>query len=128
MKTIIKNIMLSGCCMLTLVMSTGCDNFLDVRPKAEKLERDLFSTPQGFEDAIYGVYGEMQSDALYGMNLTWGINELLAQHLYCGSTAGEALGKPMRPLAMPITFWTSSKNITRNLFRFIITTKPKCSE
>ena len=93
MKTIIKNIMLSGCCMLTLVMATGCDNFLDVRPKAEKLERDLFSTPQGFEDAIYGVYGEMQSDALYGMNLTWGINELLAQHLYCGSTAGEALGK-----------------------------------
>ncbi len=93
MKTIIKNIMLSGCCMLTLVMSTGCDNFLDVRPKAEKLERDLFSTPQGFEDAIYGVYGEMQSDALYGMNLTWGINELLAQQLYCGSTAGEALCK-----------------------------------
>lgn len=73
--------------------TTACDDFLDVRPKAEKLEREQFKTARGYEDAIYGVYGEMQVNELYGMNLTWGITELLAQNLTCSSTAGGALEK-----------------------------------
>ena len=80
-------------CLALAMVSTSCDDFLDVRPKAEKLERDLFATAQGYEDAIYGVYGELYNISLYGMNLTWGINELLAQNLYCRSTAAEALSK-----------------------------------
>ncbi len=74
--------------MLTLV---SCDDFLDVRPKSEKLERDLFETPQGFEDAIYGVYSQLQTTSLYGKNLMWGVNEVLAQNLDCNSSAIEAL-------------------------------------
>ena len=34
------------------LMLTSCDDFLDVRPDSQKVESDLFSTPQGFEDAI----------------------------------------------------------------------------
>ena len=90
MNKIANKIFLLSACTLLL---TACDNFLDVRPKAEKLERELFVNARGFEDAIYGVYGGLQSKELYGMNLTWGINEVLAQNLYCGSISGVALGK-----------------------------------
>lgn len=58
---------------------TSCNDFLDVRPDSEKLEKDLFSKPAGFENAIYGVYGSMQSTNLYGKNLTWGLTDVMAQ-------------------------------------------------
>ena len=53
MNKIANKIFLLSACTLLL---TACDNFLDVRPKAEKLERELFVNARGFEDAIYGVY------------------------------------------------------------------------
>ena len=92
MNNIIKQFSIVGGLILITTLS-ACDDFLDVRPKAEKLERELFSTPEGFESAIYGVYGEMQSEPLYGKNLTWGITELMAQNLYSSSTSGTALAK-----------------------------------
>lgn len=79
-------------CVLA-VSVVSCDDFLDVRPKAEKLEKDLFKDAQGFEDAIYGVYGSLQRDTLYGMNLTWGVPEVLAQNLYSSNSSIEALSK-----------------------------------
>lgn len=59
--------------------ATSCDDFLDVRPKGEKVENDQFKNAKGFEDAIYGVYGSMGNEALYGRDLLWGITEILAQ-------------------------------------------------
>lgn len=90
MRNNLYKILLTGAVVLSM---TACDDFLDVRPKAEKLEREQFSTAKGFEDAIYGVYGEMQTTDLYGKNLTWGVTELLAQNLTSSSTAAEALEK-----------------------------------
>ena len=58
---------------------TSCNDFLDVRPKGENLEADQFKTPAGFEAAIYGVYGTMQSGSLYGMDLYWGLTDVMAQ-------------------------------------------------
>jgi hypothetical protein len=75
---------LLGCALALTV--TSCDSFLDVRPKAEKLESDLFSDETGFEDAIYGVYGMLPSTSLYGKDLTWGVPEVLAQNLYSTNT------------------------------------------
>ena len=73
--------------------ATSCDSFLDVRPKAEKIESDLFKNAKGFEDAIYGVYGSLAQTSLYGQDLLWGVPEILAQNLECGSSAMEALSK-----------------------------------
>ena len=81
-----------GCIALALSV-TSCDSFLEVRPKAEKVEEDLFSNAQGFEDAIYGVYGSMQQSSLYGRDLMWGVSEVLAQNLSCGSVMMKALAK-----------------------------------
>lgn len=84
------NIFISCLVAFTVV---SCDDFLDVRPKAEKLESDLFKNAQGFEDAIYGVYGSLQSSYLYGKNLTWGIPEVLAQNLHSTNTTIADLAK-----------------------------------
>lgn len=86
----IINILIS--CALALG-AVSCDNFLDVRPKAEKLEREMFKNAKGFEDAIYGVYGSMQSSTLYGRDLLWGVPEVLAQNLNCGSDDLEKLAQ-----------------------------------
>ena len=82
--------------LLTLALgavTTACSDFLDVRPSGEKVEGDLFDTPKGFEDAIYGVYGSMASGSLYGMDLLWGLTDVMAQDLSCNSTAMNALSK-----------------------------------
>ncbi|MBD8971556.1 MAG: hypothetical protein EGR93_08360 [Prevotella sp.] len=76
-------------------MFTSCDDFLDVRPKSEKVEDDLFKSPDGFESAIYGVYGSLQaSTALYGKDLLWGLTDCMAQdfdqnNVDAGSRAAE---------------------------------------
>lgn len=68
--------------LFAAVMFTSCDDFLDVRPKSEKVEDDLFKSPDGFESAIYGVYGSLQaSTALYGKDLLWGLTDCMAQDL-----------------------------------------------
>ena len=66
--------------LLVAAMLTSCDDFLDVRPKSEKVEDELFETADGFESAIYGVYGSLQaSTALYGKDLLWGLTDCMAQ-------------------------------------------------
>lgn len=47
----------------------GCDNWLDVKPATEVNEDDMFSTEQGFMDALYGVYVHMAKSDLYGGRL-----------------------------------------------------------
>ena len=80
-----KKIYLTLLSLLALA-TTACNDFLDVRPKGEKVENDQFETAKGFEDAIYGVYGSMTDKALYGMDMVWGIPEILGQNLRCDAT------------------------------------------
>lgn len=69
--------------LLFSISFSSCDSFLDVRPKSEKLAGDLFKNAQGYEDAIYGVYGSLQSTNLYGQYMLWGATEVMCQHLRC---------------------------------------------
>ena len=41
----------------------GCNDWLDVQPKSQVKEEDLFSSESGFRDALTGIY------ALKGRNL-----------------------------------------------------------
>ena len=66
-----------------MLLFNACDDFLDVRPKSEKVENEQFKDAQGFEDAIYGVYGELQNTYSYGRFMYWGFTEVLAQNLAC---------------------------------------------
>ncbi|MBD5180486.1 MAG: RagB/SusD family nutrient uptake outer membrane protein, partial [Bacteroidales bacterium] len=86
-----KKIYIAFVCLMGLA-TASCNDFLDVRPKGQKVENDLFDSSNGFEDAIYGVYGYMGSQPLYGMDMVWGIPELLNQNLECSSEAGTDFG------------------------------------
>lgn len=77
----------------TVLLFTSCDDFLDVRPKSEKVQEDLFKNADGFESAVYGVYGSMADGGLYGRLMTWGLTDVMAQDLNCTSTTMTALSK-----------------------------------
>ena len=72
---------------------TGCDSWLDVSPKTEVKETDLFSKESGFKTALLGVYIEMVSSNLYGGNLTMSFMDVLAQ--YYSITSEESTYMPM---------------------------------
>ena len=58
----------------------ACDDFLTVRPKSEITEKELFTTPEGVEEGIYGVYSTMAGEALYGRQASWFVPDILAQY------------------------------------------------
>lgn len=88
-----KKIYLTIIGLLALAATSSCSDFLDVHPKGEKVEDDIFENAKGFEDAIYGVYGYMGVNSLYGMDMVWGIPELMAQNLSCTSQTGNDFAK-----------------------------------
>lgn len=57
----------------------GCEGYLDVNPKSEVTDKELFATAEGCEDAIYGIYAEMGNErkGLYGQMLSTKYPELM---------------------------------------------------
>lgn len=74
----IAGILLAG----LLLMQVSCSDWLDVKPKANISEEDLFSRELGFKEALTGIYISMSSTDLYGRNLTYGLIDGLAQRYY----------------------------------------------
>ena len=71
------------------ILLAGCSKFLDVNPKGEVLDADMFTTAEGFEDALYGVYNEIaESTSLYGAWLWW-IPEACSQNVISGSSSND---------------------------------------
>lgn len=64
----------------TFLVNTSCNNWLDVTPQAQVNADKLFSTPEGFENALYGVYTSMTRSSMYGQNMTFGFMDVLAQY------------------------------------------------
>lgn len=50
----------------------SCKKYLDVKPKSQVDETQLFSSAQGFREALNGIYTLCASTDLYGGNLTFG--------------------------------------------------------
>lgn len=65
------------CCALFL---TSCKKWLDVKPESQVSKDELFSTPQGFEEAMNGVYSRCSEANLYGRELTFCTPDVLAQN------------------------------------------------
>lgn len=63
------------------VATSGCNKFLDVRPKGTLTNEEMFSDIQGYRDAMYGVYASMADRALYGENLSYGFVDKIGQML-----------------------------------------------
>lgn len=61
-------------------LSQACSDWLDVRPRSEMKEDDLFAVEEGFKNALNGAYIQLAEGALYGKNLTMYLPELLENH------------------------------------------------
>ena len=57
----------------------SCDSWLDVTPEDEIEEKDLFSSGEGFRNALNGIYKSLSESDLYGKELTWGLLDAMAQ-------------------------------------------------
>ena len=49
-----------------LVLFTGCDSFLDLKPIDYPVEDNFYSDVKGLEGALIGAYDELQSTDQYG--------------------------------------------------------------
>ncbi|MNK03632.1 SusD family protein [compost metagenome] len=55
----------------------SCNKWLDVEPKSQVRDTDLFSTESGFKEALSGVYSSLTYEPLYGREMTFGLMGVL---------------------------------------------------
>ncbi|AEW00378.1 hypothetical protein A4D02_23920 [Niastella koreensis] len=67
---------------ITLVTLSSCKKWLDVKPVSQVSADEMFKTPDGFQDALNGIYSSCTNQNLYGYELTCGLPEVLAQNYY----------------------------------------------
>jgi hypothetical protein len=79
-------ILLGAVCIA--LMSTSCQDWLDVSPKSEVKYDDLFSYKNGFKDQLTGIYTSLCAQNLYGANLTFGMVDALGQQYVWEQAAG----------------------------------------
>ena len=70
-----------ACCLLLPL--GGCSNWLDVIPEDSVDEKDLFSTGEGYRNALNGVYRQMSQTSMYGQQMSWGFIDVLGQLYNC---------------------------------------------
>jgi hypothetical protein len=66
--------------IIPLLVFASCKKFLDVQPESDVTKEQLFSTEEGFKEALNGVYTECASASLYGGNLTFSNLDIMAQN------------------------------------------------
>ena len=64
---------------MVVALLTSCNDFLDVQPKGQLTDDEMFTDLTGYEDAMFGVYGKLATSNLYGQNLSWGMVDELGQ-------------------------------------------------
>ena len=80
MKKIFRTITALGLACLAL---TSCNKFLEVNPEGEVFDADMFSSEEGYEDALYGIYSEIGTgEFLYAGYLLW-TPEALSHNVTC---------------------------------------------
>lgn len=65
--------------MIALSM-ISCSKWLDIQPESEVDKSVLFSTEDGFREALIGIYTRCAKEDLYGKELTIGTPEVLVQN------------------------------------------------
>ena len=78
---------------VALFATTSCEEYLNITPEGQAKREEVLDTPEGIEDALYGVYSQLRSNTLYGQELYFQTLEVMAHNLHCGgNTTITALG------------------------------------
>ena len=67
-----------GLLLLALILS-ACNSWLDVQPRSQVEDSELFETESGFKEALAGVYSSMVSSKTYAKELTFGFMGVLGR-------------------------------------------------
>ncbi len=65
---------------VVMIALSACSDYLDVKPQSQIDKDILFQTPEGFMEALNGVYSRCTQTDLYGDELTFGFMDVLAQN------------------------------------------------
>jgi starch-binding outer membrane protein, SusD/RagB family len=65
-----------------LFFLASCNKWFDVKPEDEVTKEELFKTETGFMEALNGVYTACSQRELYGLELSSGLPEVLAQNYH----------------------------------------------
>ena len=63
---------------LLAVFFSSCNDWLDVQPRSQVEDNELFETESGYKEALAGVYSSMLSSSTYGKEMTYGFMDVLA--------------------------------------------------
>lgn len=66
--------------VLSVFLLSSCNNWLDMRPKSEMREEEMYETEDGFKSVLIGAYIKIASKELYGEKTTILLPELMSQH------------------------------------------------
>ena len=61
------------------VLLASCNKWLDVQPRSQVEDTELFETESGYKEALAGVYSSMVSSKTYAKELTYGFLGVLGQ-------------------------------------------------
>jgi len=76
----IKNIFNNTAALLIVLAAlASCNDWLDVQPRSQVEDKELFLTEAGFKEALAGVYSSMVSEATYTRQMLFGAMSVLAQ-------------------------------------------------
>lgn len=111
-----------GLFLIGTLTFTSCESWLDVTPKVNVEEEDLFKNEQGFKEALTGIYIKMSETPLYGREMTYGFIDQLAQR-YNNSQNTSAdyyeetwyTYPSVRTQNYYETFWKESYNLIANI-------------
>lgn len=105
---------------LTCFIFQSCTEWLDVSPKTQVKQEDLFTTEEGFKSALTGIYDRMAIPNLYGQQLTFDYIEKLVQR-YDNYAPGE-VSTADRAVRYDYKNNSASKNRLANIWREQYTT------
>ena len=66
-------------CYSAVAALTSCNDYLDVQPRSQIEDTELFESESGYKEALAGVYSSMVSTGTYTKELTFGFLGVLAQ-------------------------------------------------
>lgn len=75
---LIKSILHKIPALVLLITIASCNKWLDVKPKDQVRDTELFETETGFNEALSGVYATLTLEGVYGKQLTYGLLGVLA--------------------------------------------------
>lgn len=79
MKKLINKYLTIAVVGMTMLSVNAC-SWLDVTPQAQVDIDKMFAKPEGFQNALLGVYTSMTRTAQYGQDMTYGFMDVLAQY------------------------------------------------